>query len=146
VTVAFVRPPVDAPGIELRQVAEESRVVVMPRSHPLAKAQVIRLDQIAGEPWVAAADAVDGCDPGSWRNDWLAVPRPDGRTASGGRCGGESIDEWREHVAAGRGISICPRSAERYYARPDLAFVPAAEVPPARLCVAWSAAERNPAG
>src|SRR5439155_9888157 len=47
-----------------------------------------------------------------------------------------SIDEWREHVAAGRGISICPASAERYYARPDLTFVPADGVPPADLCVA----------
>jgi DNA-binding transcriptional LysR family regulator len=141
--VAFVRPPVDAPGIELRQIAEEGRVVVLPLDHPLAKEQVIRLDQITGEPWVAAADAVDGCQPGSWRDDWLAVPRRDGRPPQVGAVA-ESIDEWREHVAAGRGISICPASAERYYARPDLAFVPALGMPPARLCVAWRAGEHNP--
>jgi hypothetical protein len=47
-------------------------------------------------------------------------------------------------VAAGRGLSICPASAEAYYTRPDLSFVPARGVPPARLCLAWRADERNP--
>jgi DNA-binding transcriptional LysR family regulator len=48
-----------------------------------------------------------------------------------------SLDEWRESVASGLGISLCPASAERWYARPGLAFVPAVGVPPAPLAVAW---------
>jgi DNA-binding transcriptional LysR family regulator len=141
--VAIVRPPVDAPGIELRQIGEEGRVVVLPRSHPLAAAEAIHLDEIADEPWVAAAPAVDGCRPGSWSDDWLAVPRPSGRKPKVGAVAA-TIDEWREHVAAGRGLSICPSSAERYYTRPDLAFVAAVGVPPARLSVAWRADDPSP--
>jgi DNA-binding transcriptional LysR family regulator len=141
--VAFVRPPVDAPGIELRQVGEEGRVVVLPLGHPLAPAETIRLDEIVAEPWVAAAPAVDGCRPRSWRDNWLAVPRPDGRAPAVGAVAA-TIDEWREHVAAGRGLSLCPASAERYYTRPDLAFVAAVGVPPARLCVAWRTDDPNP--
>lgn len=141
--VAFVRPPIDAPGIELRQIGEEGRVVVLPLRHPLARAENIRLAEIIAEPWVAAADAEDGCRPEAWRDDWLAVPRPGGLAPLVGAVA-TTIDEWREHVAAGRGLSICPASAERYYTRPDLAFVTAVGVPPARLCVAWRADDHNP--
>jgi hypothetical protein len=52
-----------------------------------------------------------------------------------------TLDEWRESVASEDGISLCPASAEHYYARPDLAFVPAVGVPPATLAVAWRAAD-----
>jgi len=45
---------------------------------------------------------------------------------------------------AGRGISLCPASAEIYYARPGLAFVRADEVPPTSLCAAWRAGDTNP--
>jgi DNA-binding transcriptional LysR family regulator len=141
--VAIVRPPVDAPAIEVRQIGEEGRVVVLPISHPLAAAETLRLEEIMDEPWVAAAPAVDGCRPGSWSDDWLAVPRPSGQTPKVGAVAA-TIDEWREHVAAGRGLSICPASAERYYGRPDLAFVPAVGVPPARLCVAWRSGDSSP--
>jgi DNA-binding transcriptional LysR family regulator len=63
-------------------------------------------------------------------------PRPDGGPAIVGATA-RSLDEWREAVASELGISLCPASAERYYARPGLAFVPAVGVPPAQLAVAW---------
>ena len=45
---------------------------------------------------------------------------------------------------AGRGISLCPASAEIYYARPGLAFVAAEGVPPTALCLAWRAGDTGP--
>jgi DNA-binding transcriptional LysR family regulator len=48
-----------------------------------------------------------------------------------------TIDEWREHVVAGRGISLCPASAEVYHARPGLVFVASKGVPLTSLSVAW---------
>ena len=48
-------------------------------------------------------------------------------------------------MVAGRGISLCPASAETFYARPGLAFVASREVPHALLSVAWRAADANPA-
>ena len=80
--------------------------------------------------------AVDGCAPAAWRDDWLMDPRPDGRRALVGATA-RTLDEWRQSVAGEEGISLCPASAEHYYARPDLAFVPAVGVPPATLAVAW---------
>jgi DNA-binding transcriptional LysR family regulator len=141
--VAFVRPPVDAPNLVLRTVATEPRVVVLAAAHPLAGAAALSLDEIGAEPWIAAVAAVDGCSPFRWRDDWLLRPRPDGREPLIGAIAA-TIDEWREHVAAGRGVSLCPASAERFYARPGLVFVPAIRVPPAELCVASRADDPNP--
>jgi len=46
---------------------------------------------------------------------------------------------------AGRGISLCPASAEMYHARPGLVFVPSKGVPSTALCAAWRADDVRPA-
>ena len=46
---------------------------------------------------------------------------------------------------AGRGVSLCPASAETFHARPGLAFVPSRGVPRSPLCLAWRAADTSPA-
>ena len=51
---------------------------------------------------------------------------------------------WREHVVAGRGISLCPASAETHDARPGLTFVPSQGVPLAELCLAWRPDQAKP--
>ena len=141
--ISFVRPPVAAPGIKIQQIAEEPRVFVLPSGHTLAGRQSLTMADVAGLPWIAAADATDGSDPQRWRDDWLARPRPGGdQPIIGGVA--RTIDEWRELVVAGRGISLCPASAELFYARPGLAFVRASGVPPAALCLAWRADDASP--
>jgi DNA-binding transcriptional LysR family regulator len=141
--VSFVRPPVAAPGIALRQVAEEGRVFVLPAGHPLAGRASLTLADVAGLPWIAAEEATDGSDPARWRDDWLVRPRPGGDQPIIGAVA-RTIDEWRELVVAGRGISLCPASAEAYHARPGLVFVRAEGVAPAVLCLAWRAGETSP--
>ena len=78
----------------------------------------------------------DGCLPSRWRDDWLVVPRPGGDMPVIGAVA-RTIEEWREHIAAGRGISLCPASSETFSARPGIVFVPARGVPATSLCVAW---------
>jgi DNA-binding transcriptional LysR family regulator len=138
--VAIVRPPIVARGLDVLTVSAEDRVFVLPAAHPLAGRDRLTLADVAGQPWVAAVPAVDGCEPAAWRDDWLMDPRPDGGHAVVGATA-RTLDEWRELVAGNEGISLCPASAERYYARPGLAFVPAAEVPQAELAVAWRSDE-----
>jgi DNA-binding transcriptional LysR family regulator len=141
--VSFVRPPVAAPGISLRKLAEEPRVFVLPSGHPLAVRPSLTMADVAGLPWIAAEPAIDGTDPGRWRDEWLMRPRPGGDQPIIGAVA-RTIDEWREHIVAGRGISLCPASAEVFYARPGLAFVRADGVPPAVLCVAWRGGAASP--
>lgn len=142
--VSFLRPPVGAPGISVRRVAEEPRVFVLPSGHPLAGRPSLTLADVAGLPWIAAEEAADGSDPTLWRDDWLASPRPGGDQAIIGATA-RTIDEWREHIVAGRGLSLCPASAEMFYARPGLAFVPSDGVSPTALCVAWRTKDPSPA-
>jgi DNA-binding transcriptional LysR family regulator len=133
--VALLRPPVEAPGISLEQVCAEPRVFVLATGHPLASRPVLEPADVAGLPWVAAPLSVDGCAPARWRDDWLMVPRPGGDVPVVGAVAA-TIEEWREHIAAGRGISLCPASSEAFSARPGIVFVPSRGVPVTALCVA----------
>jgi DNA-binding transcriptional LysR family regulator len=142
--VAMVRPPVSAPGLCFEQVSEEPRVFVLPSGHPLASRSALGLADVAGLPWVAAPLAADGCAPAAFRDDWLMVPRPGGDVPVIGAVA-RTIEEWREHIAAGRGISLCPASSEAFSARPGIVFVPSRGVPPTSLCVAWRADDLRPA-
>jgi DNA-binding transcriptional LysR family regulator len=142
--VAFTRPPVSTPQVTTRVVAREPRVFVLPLDHPLADRHQLEMNDVVRLPWIAAALATDGCDPAAWRDDWVATPRPGGETPVIGAVA-STIDEWREHVVAGRGISLCPASAETHYARPGLVFVPSMGVPVAELCVGWRSDDANPA-
>jgi DNA-binding transcriptional LysR family regulator len=142
--VAFVRPPVATPEVTTRVIGSEPRVFVLPRDHALAGQEQIEMSAVAGLPWIAAELATDGCEPVAWRDTWLVNPRPGGEAPVVGAVA-STIDEWREHAVAGRGISLCPASAETHYARPGLTFVPSVGVPPAELCVAWRTDDENPA-
>jgi DNA-binding transcriptional LysR family regulator len=142
--VAILRPPAEAPGMALEPISEEPRVFVLPAGHPLARCSELGLADVAGLPWVAAPLAVDGCAPSRFRDDWLVVPRPGGDVPVIGAVA-RTIEEWREHIAAGRGISLCPASSEAFSARPDIVFVPSRDVPATSLCVAWRADDLRPA-
>jgi DNA-binding transcriptional LysR family regulator len=141
--VAFVRLPVASDAVTTRVIASEPRVFVVASSHPLAGNEKLDLSDVVGQPWIAAELATDGCQPAAWRDAWLINPRPSGERPIIGAVA-HSIDEWREHAAAGRGISLCPASAETHYARPDLAFVPSSGAPPTDLCIAWRTDDPNP--
>lgn len=142
--VAFVRPPIRADGIMLATLAEEPRVWVLPSGHPLAGRDGLLLSDAEALPWIAAAAATDGCHPTAWRDDWLLSPRPSGAPPVIGATA-RTIDEWREYVAAGRGVSLCPASAETFHARPGITFVPGQGVPATPLCLAWRADDPSPA-
>ena len=120
------------------------RTQVLAAGHRLASRSSLDLAEVAGLPWVAAPLSVDGCVPSVFRDDWLAAPRPGGGVPVVG-AEARTIEEWREYVVAGRGIGLCPASAEAFSARPGTVFVPARGVPPTSLCVAWRADDLRPA-
>ena len=142
--VALVRPPVAAPGLSLEPLADEPRVFVLPSDHPLAARGQLSLADVAGLPWIAAAPAVDGCAPMAWRDAWLLVPRPGGdQPVIGGVA--RTIEEMRELIAAGRGIGLCPASAEQFNPRPGVTFTASKDAPPAAICAAWRSGDERPA-
>ena len=142
--VAFVLPPVEARGITLRTIATEPSFFVLPATHQLAQRRRISLADVAGIPWVAADVAADGCDPTAWRDFWLVSPRPGGDTVTIGAVG-RNVDEFSEHIIAGRGIRLCPASGAAYHSRPGLAYVEAEGCPPVEVSVAWRTGDTAPA-
>jgi len=142
--VALVRPPVAAPRLSLEPLADEPRVFVLPSDHPLAARSQLTLADVAGLPWIAAAPSVDGCAPMSWRDAWLLVPRP-GRDEPVVGAVARTIEEMRELIAAGRGIGLCPASAEQFNPRPGVTFVASKDTPSAAVCVAWRTGDKRPA-
>src|SRR5260370_32758771 len=71
------------------------------------------------------------------------VPRPGGDVPVIG-AEARTLEEWRELIAAGRGISLCPASSEAFSARPGIVFVPSRGVPATALSVAWRAEDVRP--
>ncbi len=140
--VALVRPPVEAPGIVMEQVCAEARMFALPAGHPLSSRPVLELADVAGLPSVAAPLSADGCAPAQWLDAWLVMSRPGGDVPVIGAVAG-SIEEWREHIAARRGIRLCPASSESFSARPGIVFAPSGVLPTA-LCVAWRADDVRP--
>jgi DNA-binding transcriptional LysR family regulator len=54
-----------------------------------------------------------------------------------------SIEEKLEHVAAGRGVSVIPLSAAKFYTRPDVVPVPVEDIALNHVCLAWTASRRS---
>jgi DNA-binding transcriptional LysR family regulator len=133
--VSVVRLPVDRRGLSLRPLFSEPRMVVLRADHRLAGKESVRVGDLADEHLLNDPDAVP-----EWRD--IAVEVRDG-TASRWREF-RSVEEKLEHVAAGRGIAVIPRSTSEYYTRSDVAHVLVEDLPPNEVCLAWVAARRSP--
>ncbi|MEU6197722.1 LysR substrate-binding domain-containing protein [Streptomyces sp. NPDC047061] len=120
VDVAYVRLPIREEGLELRPLYSEPRVAMLPDRHRLAGKQEISLADLDGEQWLRYND-----------------PRPDDLPL-------RTIEEKFECVAAGKAITMVPRSAAEQYSRPDIVYVPVVDAEPDRVLLAWAAGRRSP--
>lgn len=124
VDVAYVRLPIDETGLRLAPLYTEPFMVALPTDHRLAGKEEVTEADLAGEPLIWHADP--GTQP-------TRRPHPD----SGLRVRG--VEEKLEHVAAGRGISFVGRSETVFYSRPDISYVPVADLAPDQVFVAMAA-------
>jgi DNA-binding transcriptional LysR family regulator len=138
VDVAFVRPPL-APWewLESETLFVEPRVLVVADRFPVAARSEVLAEMLVDEPFVARRA------PGYWRDFWLAVEQRKGCPV---RVGAEAatVDECFEAILRGQGMAFTQVSSRRFYARPGLAFVPVADIPPASVSVAWRRDARGP--
>jgi DNA-binding transcriptional LysR family regulator len=133
--IGYVRMPVDRTGLKSSLLFTEPRVAVLPASHRLAGKEKVSIHDLADEHLLQHPEAVP-----EWRA--VATELRDGPCPSFVEA--RSVEEKLERVAAGRGFSVLPESACRYYQRPDVAWVPIADIPPNEVRLAWVAAQRNP--
>ncbi|MEV4759922.1 LysR family transcriptional regulator [Micromonospora sp. NPDC049559] len=138
VDVAFVWLPADLAGMHVEVVHAEGRVVGLPRGHRLAGRDGVSILETNDEPllWTERA-------PREWVDWWAVNPRPDGSSPRWGPTN-DNVEEMLEQVAEGTAICFAPESMARYYARPDLAWVPLTDVAPLRVALAWPAGADSP--
>lgn len=129
--VAFVWLPNDLSGLEAEEVTSERRYVGLPTAHRLARKPQVSIMDLKDEPimWTRRAPRV-------WVDWWAVNPRPDGSEPIWGPEN-ENVEEMLEQVAEGVAICITPRSMATHYARPDLAWVPIADIEPLRIALCW---------
>jgi LysR family transcriptional regulator, benzoate and cis,cis-muconate-responsive activator of ben and cat genes len=139
VDVAFLYLPLDEPELELIPLISEPRVVVLPRDHRLARRRRLRPRDLRDETFIMQPQAV----PEIWRDHWLLVdefgerPRISPRTA-------DKLEDWLTLIGQGEGIDTAPAIISRYYAWPDVAFVPLVDAAPATLAIARRRGEADP--
>ncbi|MFE9816853.1 LysR family transcriptional regulator [Streptomyces sp. NBC_00236] len=130
--VAFVWLPNDLTGLHSELVHTEPRVVGLPSGHALASRSGVSVLEVGKEPllWTERA-------PREWVDWWAVNPRPDGSVPRWGPTN-DNVEEMLEQVAEGAAICFAPLSMARYYARPDLVWVPLTDVEPLRVVLAWA--------
>jgi len=136
--LAFVWLPADTTGLHAEIVASEPRHAGLALGHPLAARGSISIGELADEPimWTRRA-------PRHWVDWWAVNPRPDGRPPVWGPEN-EHVEEMLEQVAGGVAMCIAPSSLTEFYGRPDIAWVPIADIPPLRIAIAWRDADPVP--
>ncbi|MEV1169904.1 LysR family transcriptional regulator [Nonomuraea sp. NPDC049784] len=103
--------------------------------------------RLAGRPWVCYEDLGDeivmgGAKPGYWREALVPARTPTGRPIRIGPIVSTG-EEMLPILAAGEAVSPVYGHSTRYYARPDLAYVPIRDAPPLRWALIWSTASEN---
>jgi DNA-binding transcriptional LysR family regulator len=131
--VSYVRLPVDRHGLQLRPLAREPQLAVLPAAHRLAGKEYVSL---ADEHLLQHSDIVP-----EWR-DVAAEMR--GRRRLPPPQFTHTVEEKLEQVAIGRGIVVLPESAASMYTRPGICYIPISDIPPAETCLAWSSSRRSP--
>jgi DNA-binding transcriptional LysR family regulator len=133
--IAFVWLPNDLAGLVTEVVHSEPRVVGLPSGHRLLAdgeaAGGLSVLALNDEPlmWTERA-------PREWVDWWAVNPRPDGSEPRWGPTN-DNVEEMLEQVAEGAAVCFAPQSMARYYARPDIVWLPLTDVEPLRVALAW---------
>jgi DNA-binding transcriptional LysR family regulator len=137
--VAFLYAPVPEPDLLATPLLAEPRIVVMPRGHRLAARAELRPADLDGETFVTQPSSMAA----EWRDFWMLVDELGHRPPVSPYVG-ENIEEWLQLIGRGEGIDTCPAVIARYFAWPELAFVPLIDAAPATLVLARPRDQSHP--
>ncbi len=137
--VAFLYAPLDEDDLEVTPLISEPRVAVLPSTHRLARREWLRPADLAGETFVAQPDAT----PQAWRDYWMLVDEVGHRPPISPYVG-DNLEEWLYLIGRGEGVDTCPAIIARYFARPDVAFIPLRDAAPTTLVLAVHHEVRQP--
>jgi DNA-binding transcriptional LysR family regulator len=134
--VAFIRPPIETPGLWFEVLIERPRFFAVGVRHALADRAEVSVAEILDEPIIA----INGTDR-TWERFWALDDFRDGRPARiAGRV--ETFEAELQLVASGRGASVTCGATPTSFVRPaGIVFLPIVDVPPSPVVVAYRAGE-----
>lgn len=110
----------------------EPRVLAVPARHPFARRTSVSVEDLARDKVLQAPCSL----PDHWRDPDAPRLTPAGRPIESG-ASAETFQEILTLIGAGHGIFPVGAQATRYYARPDVAYVPFADAPPLDWGLVW---------
>ncbi len=137
--VAFLYAPLEEDDLEVTPLISEPRVAVLPSTHRLAGREWLVPADLAGETFVAQPDAT----PQAWRDYWMLVDEV-GRRPPISSYVGDNLEEWLYLIGRGEGVDTAPAIIARYFARPDVTFIPLRDAAPTTLVLAVHTDVRQP--
>jgi DNA-binding transcriptional LysR family regulator len=129
--VAFVRPPISAPGIAFETLFVEPLLVALPRGHALAQRDAVSVRDLVQEP-IAMRETDDAAVQAFWTLDAYREPGAVGRIVAA-----HSVTEELSLVAAGLACAITSAASARYTPHPSVRYIRIDDGPGAELALAW---------
>jgi DNA-binding transcriptional LysR family regulator len=142
VDVALCFSPTPHPDVQIQPVRAEPRVVVLARSHPLAKRTELTVDQVLDETFPGAHPSVEPVWAGFWRLD-------DHRGGPARRLTADrpiNPQEMAAVIAAGHALTTTPASNAKNILRAltSVVAIPLRDADPAMLSLVWHKDNHNP--
>ncbi|MCG5216038.1 LysR family transcriptional regulator [Streptosporangium sp. KLBMP 9127] len=127
--------PVHQPGIVSGPVlVSETRMLAVPSQHPFARRTSVSLEDLARVKVLQLPDTV----PDSLRDDRTPHTTPAGRPIEHGPAAA-TFNEMLTLIGAGQGVFPVGAHSRRYYARPDVTYIPFSDAPPLQWGLLWRA-------
>ena len=130
VDVCFVRLPLGDDTFTTLPLFPEPRVVAVPSSHPGTELPTIEINQVSGLPLLQDRSEVpEWHGPVADLQPWPASDLKRRRL---------TIEETLERVALGEGIAVLPAGIAGFYRRLDVSYIPAVDVAPPMVALAYN--------
>jgi DNA-binding transcriptional LysR family regulator len=129
--VAFLRPPISAPGVALETLFVEPLLVALPSGHRLARRAGVSVRELVEEP-IAVGESQDVAAERFWTLDAYRAPGVPRRILHA-----HSVTERLSLVSAGVACTITSAAVARYTPHPSVRYVPIEDGPGADVALAW---------
>ncbi|WP_433544531.1 LysR family transcriptional regulator (plasmid) [Streptomyces sp. CA-294286] len=133
IDVLVVSLPVSAPDLRVGPVLfSEPRMLAVSTQHPLASRTTVTWEDLAGMVLLRPPHSA----PGVWPSDRDPQATPAGSAIVGGPRV-ETFQEALQQTGAGLGAVIVGAQVQRFYKRPDVAYIPFEDAPPIEWAAIW---------
>ncbi|MEV7755863.1 LysR family transcriptional regulator [Streptomyces griseofuscus] len=112
----------------------EARMLAVPAGHPFARREAVSLEDLARVTDLQLPETL----PHSLRDDRAPRRTPDGQPIAQG-LSAATLTEMLTLVGAGEGVATVGAHARRYFARPDVSYVPIEDAAPVEWGLVWLA-------